>query len=111
MAAHDIQLAFGDGSGKQVQFEVGDCTDVSGAMVTWKNWGDESHFIARQDCFITDAMVTATGGTVVRYALYINGKDTGIELGNAFLGATTVDRVKSPIGPIRAGSRIALEQL
>lgn len=111
MAAHDIQLAFGDGSGKQVQFEIGDADDSSGNYVTWKNWGDESHFILRQDAFITDAIVTATGGTVVRYALYVNGKDTGIELGNAFLGASTQDRIKSPIGPIRAGSRIALEQI
>jgi len=111
MAAHDIQLALADSTGKTVQHEVGDCDDTSGNMVTWKNWGDESHFLARSDCFLSDAIVTATGGTVVRYALYVNGKDTGVELGNAFLGATTVDRVKSPIGPIRAGSRIALEQI
>lgn len=106
MAAHDIQLSLSNG-----QHEVGDCDDTSGNMVTWKNWGDEKHFIARNDCYIIDAMVTATGGTVVRYAIYVNGKDTGIELGNAFLAAATMDRIKNPIGPIKAGSRIALEQI
>jgi len=111
MAAHDIQLQFTDGAGRQVQFEVGDCDDTSTNMVTWKNWGDESHFVLRQDAYINDAMVTATGGTVVRYSLFVNGKDTGIELGNAFLGAATMDRIKSPIGPIRGGSRIALQQI
>jgi hypothetical protein len=106
MAAHDIQLAFSNN-----QQEVGDCDDTSGNMVTWKNWGSESHFLVRSDCYLTDAIVTATGGTVVRYAIYVNGKDTGIELGNAFLAATTMDRIKSPIGPFKAGSRVALEQI
>jgi len=111
MAAHDLLLAFESGNGTNVQQEIGDCDDTSGNMVTWKNWGDESHFLVRQDCYLTDAIVTATSGTVVRYAVYVNGKDTGIELFNAGLGAATMDRIKKPIGPIRAGSRVAFEQI
>jgi len=106
MAAHDIQLVLSNN-----QVEVGDADDTSGNYVTWKNWGDEKHFKSRSQCYIIDAIVTATGGTVVRYALYVDGKDTGIELGNAFLAAATMDRIKVPLGPIRANARIALKQI
>lgn len=111
MAAHDILLTLADKSGRTVQQEIGDCDDTSGNYVTWKQWGDDSYFKVRQNCWITDAKVTATGGTVVRYKIYMNGRDVGVELFNAGLGAATVDRIPSPIGMIPAGSEIRIEQI
>jgi len=113
MAAHDILVTLGAGpKGSQtVQQEIGDCDDTSTNYVTWKSTGGDSFFRARGDCYISDAKVTATGGTVVRYKLEVNGKDTGIELFNAGLGATTVDRIPNPIGPIKAGSEVRIQQI
>lgn len=111
MAAHDILITLADASGRTVQQEIGDCDDTTAHYVTWKQWGDDSFFIARQNCYITDAKVTATGGTVVRYKLFMNGKDVGVELFNAGLGATTVGRVPSPIGMIPKDSQIRLQQI
>lgn len=111
MAAHDILITLGNKAGTTVQQEIGDCDDTTTNYVTWKQWGDDSYFKVRQDCWITDAKVTATGGTVVRYKIFVNGKDVGIELFNAGLGATTVDRIPSPIGPIRVGSEVRIQQI
>ena len=34
-----------------------------------------------------------------------------VELFNAGLGATTIDRIPNPIGPIRAGSEVRIQQI
>ena len=111
MAAHDILITLSNKAGIAVQQEIGDCDDTSGNYVTWKQWGDDSYFKVRQNCWITDAKVTATGGTVVRYKIYMNGRDVGMALFNAGLGATTVDRVPSPIGMIPKDAEIRIEQI
>lgn len=111
MAAHDLMLTFSDASGKTVQQEIADCDDTGGNYATFKSVGDDTFFKLRQDAFLTDAKVTATGGTVTRYKIYINGKDVGMELFNAGLGTGVTDRISNPIGPIRQDSEIRIEQL
>lgn len=102
-------LTFESG-GKVVQSEIGDATDVAAAYITWKQWGDDSHFKVRQDCFLTDVKATAVGGDVVRLILEVNGRDVANDLFVAGIGATTIDRVKAPIGPFRAESEVRIKQ-
>lgn len=110
-APFDIFLVLSDDSGRIVQSEVGDASDVADAYVTWKSLGSETSFTARQDCWLADVKLTAAGTDTTRMALYINGVDKGITLLNAGIVATVNNRVPNPIGKIQAGSRIQLKQL
>jgi len=107
--AYDVMLTFGSG-GQTVQQEIADASDVAAAYLTFKQWGDDTHFKVRQDCFLTDMKVTATGGDVIRLIFEVNGRDVGVDTFIAGLGAATVGRIPSPIGPFRAGSEIRIKQ-
>ncbi len=107
--AFDVMLTFASGN-QTVQQEIADATDVAAAYLTFKQWGDDTHFKIRQDCYLTDAKVTATGGDVVRLILEVNGRDVGVDMFIEGLGATTVGRIPSPIGPFKAGSEVRIKQ-
>jgi len=109
--AHDVTLVLTNGNGLSIQEEIGDADDTAGNYVTWKNMGGESFFKTRTDCFIGDIVSTDTGSNCTRYKLYVNGKDAGIQKLIANCQTTVQFRVKNPIGPIRAGSMIQIEQL
>jgi hypothetical protein len=111
MAAHDMILTFAPGPGQEaVQQEIADCDDTGGNYATFKNFGDDTHMILRQNAYLTDALVTATGGTVTRYTIEVNGVDIGRDLLNAGLGAGVNNRLPNPIGPFRKGAEIRILQ-
>ena len=110
-APFDIFLVLTDDTGRIVQSEVGDCSDVAAGYVTWKSTGDEKTFTARQDCWIADIKLTAAGTDTTRLSLIIDGIDKGITTLNAGVVATVNNRLPNPIGKVRQGSRIQLKQL
>jgi len=110
VTAHDIILTFAPGKNAEtIQQEVGDCTDVDDAYVTFKSFGDDTHMILRSNAYLTDALVTASD-VVTRYVIEVNGVDIGRDLLNAGLVAGVNNRLPNPIGPFRKGSEIRIKQ-
>lgn len=105
-----INLTAGPG-GRVIQQEAIYGPDVANDYIQWYSNGQLDFVIAKQDCYISDIVLTAAGTDTARMQLFINGTDVNTQFIKAGQVSTVNNRIAQPIGPIRAGSMIQLKEL
>ena len=98
-------------NGPTVQREAFSNTDVANAFATFYSNGALTFVIVKQDCWLTDIVIAADTEDTGQIQLFVNGTDVNVRWVNEGIVAAVNNRLKSPIGPIKAGSMIQLKEL